>query len=625
MNKPFTFILKVAFAALAIPLALMVLPSREAQAALFENYQTGDGSSDAIDSSIWLAQTFTASANHSVKYVRLYLTRETSLAAGTITVSVKATDLSGNPTGSDLTSASEAVTTVSYTSGWYTIYLPTCALISGTRYAIVVRASNAVSGSEIWWSGDPIVKGYADGEAVVSSNGGSSWQKANNDYLFEVYGDATASMVQTSAPTANSYPGFDDWFLPEFAYTNGDGAARAAKNVVHNYHNFNFSIPAGSTISGIEVRLDAWYNTSGWPPGGIGSFRVWLSWDHGTSKTSFVNSATVSENEATYYVGGPTSPWGRTWSPSDFTNASFEIQLMAYTNISVVNYPNQTLSLDYCQVTVYYTAPPASLPTVTTAAVSGVTSTSAASGGNVTADGGATITARGVCWSTSANPTTADSCSSDGTGSGSFTSSISGLTQATTYHVRAYATNSVGTAYGEDLTFTTNAILSVTIQGDGSGRVQSTAPDINCGSGACTMDYPYGAAINLTYSLGLRSLFGGWSGECTGITSPCAVTMDRGREVIAAFGIDPDYAVWIDPGTNYFNTIGAAYQAAGSSAHIKACRLSFSEPLLFGDAKTITLTGGYNSAYSDKNALTTVTGSLTVGSGSLTVENLAIR
>ena len=95
------------------------------------------------------------------------------------------------------------------------------------------------------------------------------------------------------------------------------------------------------------------------------------------------------------------------------------------------------------------------IPTVTTAAVSEVTSTTATCGGNVTDDGGATVTARGVCWSTSHNPTTSGSHTTNGSGTGSFTSSITGLTAGTTYYVRAYATNSVGTAYGSEVSFTT--------------------------------------------------------------------------------------------------------------------------------------------------------------------------
>lgn len=94
-----------------------------------------------------------------------------------------------------------------------------------------------------------------------------------------------------------------------------------------------------------------------------------------------------------------------------------------------------------------------SLPTVTTNDVTNITAESATCGGNVTDDGGLTITARGICWSTSHNPTINDSHSNDGTGTGTFTSSLSNLNSMTTYYVRAYATNSKGTSYGEQKSF----------------------------------------------------------------------------------------------------------------------------------------------------------------------------
>ena len=85
---------------------------------------------------------------------------------------------------------------------------------------------------------------------------------------------------------------------------------------------------------------------------------------------------------------------------------------------------------------------------ITTVAITNLGSTTATSGGNVLSDGGAKITAKGVCWSTSPNPTIADAHTTDGSGIGSFISNISGLNPNTTYYIRAYATNSVGTAYG---------------------------------------------------------------------------------------------------------------------------------------------------------------------------------
>jgi hypothetical protein len=86
---------------------------------------------------------------------------------------------------------------------------------------------------------------------------------------------------------------------------------------------------------------------------------------------------------------------------------------------------------------------------------SAITQNSASSGGNISFDGGVALTARGVCWGLAINPTTAESHTTNGAVTGVFTSSITGLLNATTYHVRAYATNSAGTFYGNDIVFTT--------------------------------------------------------------------------------------------------------------------------------------------------------------------------
>lgn len=94
-------------------------------------------------------------------------------------------------------------------------------------------------------------------------------------------------------------------------------------------------------------------------------------------------------------------------------------------------------------------------PVVTTAEVTEVSLNTAVTGGNVTSDGGAEITARGVCWGKIQMPTTSDNYTSDGTGTGEFISNITGLEEGTTYYVRAYATNSEGTSYGEEVSFTT--------------------------------------------------------------------------------------------------------------------------------------------------------------------------
>jgi uncharacterized protein (TIGR02145 family) len=103
---------------------------------------------------------------------------------------------------------------------------------------------------------------------------------------------------------------------------------------------------------------------------------------------------------------------------------------------------------------VSFTTYEVSVPTVTTKAPKSLTLTSATSGGNIINDGGIAVTGRGVCWNTTGSPTITDSYSSDGSGAGLFVSTMSDLTIGTTYYIRAYGTNSLGTGYGDELVFT---------------------------------------------------------------------------------------------------------------------------------------------------------------------------
>jgi hypothetical protein len=103
------------------------------------------------------------------------------------------------------------------------------------------------------------------------------------------------------------------------------------------------------------------------------------------------------------------------------------------------------------------TNPTAPIVTTTTP-ITNITQTTATGGGTISSNGGATVTVSGIVWGTSVNPTTANSKTTDGWATGGpWTDSITGLTASTGYHVRAYATNSVGTSYGSDVPFTTIA------------------------------------------------------------------------------------------------------------------------------------------------------------------------
>ncbi len=100
-------------------------------------------------------------------------------------------------------------------------------------------------------------------------------------------------------------------------------------------------------------------------------------------------------------------------------------------------------------------------PVITTASPSAITFSSATVGGNITSDGNATVVSRGILYGTSANPQLGDGVSTQiadpGTGTGTYTAALTGLTPSTLYHVQAYATNALGTSYGGDSTFTTPA------------------------------------------------------------------------------------------------------------------------------------------------------------------------
>jgi hypothetical protein len=103
----------------------------------------------------------------------------------------------------------------------------------------------------------------------------------------------------------------------------------------------------------------------------------------------------------------------------------------------------------------FQTCKKAEVPTLTTSTITNITGTSATTGGNITSEGSGNVIVRGVCWGLIINPTIADNKTTDGAGSGSFTSNISGLNGTTTYFIRAYATNSAGTGYGNSISLTT--------------------------------------------------------------------------------------------------------------------------------------------------------------------------
>jgi hypothetical protein len=174
----------------------------------------------------------------------------------------------------------------------------------------------------------------------------------------------------------------------------------------------------------------------------------------------------------------------------------------------------------------------APLPTLVTAAVTGISQTTATSGGKVTSDGGSAVTARGVCWGTSANPAVSGSHTTNGSGTGSFLSAISGLSPLTSYHVRAYATNLVGTAYGEDISFTTNLCASDVQRGGTSYWTIQDAITIGSGAEITAVARVFPEALLFTNGSAL-ALNGGYA---CGFGSASGLTTVHGTITIAGSG-----------------------------------------------------------------------------------------
>ncbi len=199
----------------------------------------------------------------------------------------------------------------------------------------------------------------------------------------------------------------------------------------------------------------------------IGTTSLTISWTNGSGASRLVklntsNSFTAPSNGTAYsastvYAGGEQVVYAASGSSVSVTGLTSGVTYYA----TVYEYNGSGTS------TIYNTTSPpnasqitntAATPSVTTTAISSITSSSASGGGNVTADGGATVTERGVVYGATANPTTSNTKVVDAAGgTGSYTSSITGLTAATTYHVRAYAISSNGTGYGDDVQFSTRA------------------------------------------------------------------------------------------------------------------------------------------------------------------------
>ena len=242
--------------------------------------------------------------------------------------------------------------------------------------------------------------------------------------------------------------------------------------------------------------------------------------------------ATVTERGISWSTSHSPTVSGSHAAASSGGTGSYTVNmtgLTANTTYYVRAYATNSQGTSYGSEVSFKTTQNTSAPTVTTSAVTNVTQTSAKGHGNVTADGGTTVTERGVCWCTSHNPTTSGSHASSGTGTGSFTSSITGLTANTTYYVRAYAVNSAGTAYGEEVSFTSQQVPSYT--------VSVSANPANGGTVTGGGTYQQGQSCTVSATANSGYTFTNWSenGNVVSTSANYTFTVNTNRTLVANF------------------------------------------------------------------------------------------
>lgn len=225
-------------------------------------------------------------------------------------------------------------------------------------------------------------------------------------------------------------------------------------------------------------------------------------------------------------------------------------------------------SLSYSNQVTIITSNPITIPVITTNDISSVSYTTATSGGSISSDGGSTVTERGVVWGTSSQPTISLSTkTSEGSGMGNFSSSLSSLTANTTYFIRAYATNSAGTSYGQENSFKTMALTVPTLSSSPIINIKSTSAQgggivtSNGGSTVTERGVVWSTSPSPTVSLSTKTSDGNGTGSFSSNVSSLILNIKYYVRSFATNSIGTGYGNEISFTTSY--AIGETGPAGG--------------------------------------------------------------
>jgi hypothetical protein len=321
-------------------------------------------------------------------------------------------------TNSDGTAYGESVT--------FTTLAATVPIISTTKDANLITVTTAKTGGII----------THNGASAITSRGVCYSNKATIPTIADTKtNDGTAIGTFVSSLTGLSANTI--YYIRAYA-TNSIGTAYGD---VKSFTTTTATIPTGLTTTAATfiTQTTAISGGSSTADGGASITNRGICWSSSTTSPTIANSKTIDGTGIGSFASSLTS-------------------LTPGTTYYVRAYATNSAGTAYAVYQIFKTLV-ATVPSgITTSSISSITQTTASSGGSVSDDGGATITSRGICWSSStSSPTIYDNATNNGSGTGSFASSLTGLSANTTYYVRAYATNSAGTAYGSATYFTTLA------------------------------------------------------------------------------------------------------------------------------------------------------------------------
>lgn len=451
-----------------------------------------------------LAQTFVVASGYTrASYVQIPLRRLGSVSGNT-TVSIYATS-GGVPTGGALTTATYAASSISTSgSSYYKFDFSDVAVTPGGTYAIVFDGKGT-SGSNtvVWWRNT--TSSYGSGTGFYKYSGGG-WTNYGFDFAFVVAGygppasmgaTSTSSVTQTSFYASSSVGSDMGTTVTSrgFCYSSSTSNPTKSDSVVNSGSGTGgFAETIGGLSGNTTYYIRSWAtNAAGTSYGAVKTQKTAAVVPTGLGSTS-----TSSVGETSFYAsssvggdGGATiTQRGFCYSSSTSNpTTSSSVKLVSGTTGSmgatisglsagvtyyIRSFATNSVGTSYGSVKTQATS--TNPPSVTTGSASSITYNSATVSGNVTSDHGATVTTRGICYNTTGSPTTSSPKVASGSGTGSFSSNLTGLDPDQLYYARAYATNSQGTSYGAEISFTTlSAEPSVTTTSGATGITTSSA------------------------------------------------------------------------------------------------------------------------------------------------------